>query len=208
MTGDIAIRDARSEAVAAWRSESAELVAMLVAASQPYLSALYGESSAGAAIFAALMKCESSEFLAGHAQVLCEETDPRGCYVALPGSQLPACRRAELCEALRYFGAGAAASLGKRLALLSSLFPPVRDSDFYLSKLAVHVEARGRGFGRLLLDHYMERGRQIGFRRFRLDVSCGNHGAKHLYEAAGFRVIDQRHSAQFDLSYLAMMAER
>ena len=207
MTADAAIGDVRFEPAAAWMKHRSDLIPMLVAASQPYLSALYGEPRAGAAIFAALMACGTSEFSVGHAQILCEAADPRGCYVALPGSQLPACRRAELCEALRYFGAGAASSLGKRLALLSSLLPPVLDGDFYLSKLAVDAASRGRGFGRLLLDHYMERGRRMGFRRFRLDVSQDNHAARHLYEAAGFRVIEQRHSAPFDLTYLAMLAE-
>lgn len=208
MIADTSIRDLRFEPAAAWMKHKTDLIPLLVAASQPYLGALYGGPPAGAAIFAALMACDASEFSAGHAQILCEAGDPRGCYVALPGSQLPACRRAELCEALRYFGAGAASSLGKRLALLSSLFPPILDGDFYLSKLAVQAAARGRGFGRLLLDHYMERGRQMGFRRFRLDVSQKNHAARHLYEAAGFRVIERRHSAPFDLTYLAMLAER
>ena len=121
---------------------------------------------------------------------------------------MPTCRRMELLESLRYFGSGAAAFLAARLTLLGSLFPPVGEDVFYLGKLAIRPDMRGRGRGRSLLDHYLARGRQLGFHRFRLDLSSDNGAARRLYEAAGFRVVEQRCSAPFGLSYLAMMAER
>lgn len=187
-------------------SSRADLASLLLAASQPYARALYGDGPAAATIYRALMCQSSSELSGDRLQLLMEERKLLGCYVALAGRDVAACHRAELVEALRYFGPGAADILGTRLASLGPLFAPVGENEFYLSKLAVRPEARGRGIGRLLLDHYIARARKLGFRHLRLDLSSDNDAARRLYEAAGFRPVEQRCSARFGLTYISMRA--
>lgn len=184
----------------------ARLVRLALDAAQPYASALYGDDATATAIFAATMGHRSSEISLDRTQILMEGADLRGCYIALPGGELQACRRTELLEALRHFGPGRTALLRSRLASLGTLLSPVADDEFYLSKIAVCPEARGRGLGRVLLQHYLRRGRHMGFRRFRLDVCSDNLGARRLYERAGFHVVDQRRSDPHDLTYLSMAA--
>jgi RimJ/RimL family protein N-acetyltransferase len=60
--------------------------------------------------------------------------------------------------------------------------------------------------GGRLLGYYLAQGRGLGFHRFRLDLASDNIAARRLYERAGFRVTEQRHSASFALTYLSMSA--
>src|SRR5205823_4935845 len=92
----------------------------------------------------------------------------------------------------------------ERFVTLAALFAPVASDEFYLSKIAVCPRARGHLLGRVLLDHYIEKGRRMGFRRFRLEVSHTNLGAIRLYESAGFRTVERRRSERHDLTYLSM----
>ena len=181
------------------------LVSLVVDAAQPYARALYGEDGVAAEVFAAAMARPAAEIAIERTRVLMEGGELRGCYVALPGGEVRAGRRQELLEALRLLGSARIAGMRQRLVELAGLFAPVADDEFYLSKLAVEPAARGRGLGRVLLQHYVERGQQLGFRRFRLDVSADNTAARALYAHAGFEVAEKRRCHPFDLTYLAMV---
>ena len=121
----------------------ADLVSLLVAAAQPYAQALYGEGPASAAIFAALMSRSFSELSADRVQVLLEATELCGCYVALPGAELPTCRRMELLESLRYFGSGRR-RLSCRAAHLARLALPTGRRRCLLSRQTRHSSGHER----------------------------------------------------------------
>ncbi len=63
------------------------------------------------------------------------------------------------------------------------------EEDLYIFMIGVDASWRGRGIGRLLLQHAEEEARRLGKRRLRLGVVENNHAAKHLYESAGFRTL-------------------
>lgn len=184
----------------------AELVSLLLEAARPYACTLYGDEPTALSVFAAAAASSSCDVSFGRTRVLMDGEALLGCYAAVPGDELPACRRAELIEALRQAGPGGAAALHARLAALGTLLPPVSPDEFYLSKVAVRFEARGCGLGRRLLGDFLEQGRRRGFRRFRLDVAQGNLAARRLYEQSGFRVVEERSSRSGALSYLSMSA--
>jgi GNAT superfamily N-acetyltransferase len=56
-----------------------------------------------------------------------------------------------------------------------------------LRKMYVAAEHRGRGLGRRLVRHAIERARALGFRRVELTTAIRLEAAVHLYESAGFR---------------------
>ena len=64
--------------------------------------------------------------------------------------------------------------------------------ELQLLALAVLPEARRRGVGRRLLEHLLEEARASGGQRVILEVARTNTAARHLYEAAGFRVFNVR----------------
>ena len=57
--------------------------------------------------------------------------------------------------------------------------------------IAVHPDEQGRGVGRLLLEHFMDQGRDENVRRVHLEVRDGNP-AIGMYRAAGFSQVGRR----------------
>ncbi|CAN5661178.1 ribosomal protein S18-alanine N-acetyltransferase [soil metagenome] len=61
-----------------------------------------------------------------------------------------------------------------------------------LGNVAVAMEARGRGLGRMLVVESLERVRKRGARECFLEVRESNTSARKLYEQTGFTVIGRR----------------
>jgi putative acetyltransferase len=64
---------------------------------------------------------------------------------------------------------------------------PMRDGVYELSKMAVSPHLRGRGLGRLLLQHLIAQARSLGARSLFLGSNTRLKNAIHLYESVGFR---------------------
>jgi [ribosomal protein S18]-alanine N-acetyltransferase len=58
----------------------------------------------------------------------------------------------------------------------------------HLARVIVRPDARGRGYGRVLVTALLERAASRGARLATLNVYCENEAARRLYEAAGFAV--------------------
>ena len=58
-----------------------------------------------------------------------------------------------------------------------------------LKRMYVVPEARGRGYGRLLLAALEQAARELGYRRVRLDTGPINWEAKQLDRSTGYRAI-------------------
>lgn len=62
----------------------------------------------------------------------------------------------------------------------------------YLHKLGVHPEAQGQNLSRLLLAEAARETRETGHSFLRLDTAANRPKLRALYEAAGFRRVDER----------------
>jgi GNAT superfamily N-acetyltransferase len=62
----------------------------------------------------------------------------------------------------------------------------------YLHKLGVHPAAQGQGLARLLLAGAAQETRETGRPFLRLDTAANRPNLRALYEAAGFRAVDER----------------
>jgi ribosomal protein S18 acetylase RimI-like enzyme len=102
---------------------------------------------------------------------------------------------------------GARTALLDRLGAVRSVFAPVASDQWYLSKLAVAPNARGRGLGRRLVEAYLRSGEDAAFRRYRVDVEAANAPAIRLYESHGFRVVHDASSDRAGIRYLGMTME-
>jgi N-acetylglutamate synthase-like GNAT family acetyltransferase len=54
-----------------------------------------------------------------------------------------------------------------------------------------HPSVRGRGLGRRLLGELIERAREVGYERLRLETFSLLRTAAHLYRSFGFEVVDE-----------------
>jgi len=70
---------------------------------------------------------------------------------------------------------------------MDSLIRPMGDGVYELSKMAVSPTMRGRGIGRLVLQHAIAEARSLGAKKLFLGSNSVLKNAVHLYEAVGFR---------------------
>ncbi|HMU25979.1 MAG TPA: GNAT family N-acetyltransferase [Solirubrobacterales bacterium] len=63
------------------------------------------------------------------------------------------------------------------------------NEDAWLEDLFVDESARGKGYGRTLVEAAVERARSRGCDRIQLDVNQANEPAVKLYESCGFRPV-------------------
>jgi ribosomal-protein-alanine N-acetyltransferase len=64
--------------------------------------------------------------------------------------------------------------------------------EAHLLNLALAADARGQGFGRLLLDHLVDQAVRAGADSMYLEVRPSNDRALRLYQRAGFEAIGRR----------------
>jgi ribosomal protein S18 acetylase RimI-like enzyme len=186
----------------------AEAVVPLVHdAGRPYFDWLFGGPEAARRRLAGWSARASSEVALERVTVLFEDGEPAGLFVALPGAELAACRKADAVALLQETESSERRAVMERLAAVRSLFAPVAEGEWYLSKLAVLPARRGRGLGGRLADAYLAAGAEQGFTRYRLDVDAGNTAALGLYESRNFRIAHDRSSEAAGLRYLGLVRE-
>jgi GNAT superfamily N-acetyltransferase len=181
------------DAVATW----------MIDASSPYLPWLLGGVEATRRLVLGQLRQPVSELSADASYVLLENGRCLGGFVAFAGSALGTARRADVRAIVRGAQAVDRKALSQRLELARDMFLPVPSDCFYLSRIGVLEEARGRGLGTRLMDEYLQIGSRNGFRRFRLDISDGNAAAAAL--CARHRFASMKPVARApDFGYLAM----
>ena len=156
-------------------------------AGNPYFDAFFGSHDAAHRALQRWMARPSSEVAITRVTLLCERGRSAGCFVALSGTELASCLRADSFAALREAGPEGRRALLERARGLAAARVPVPENAYFLSKLAVAADLRGAGLGRALLEEFLAAGRRRGFRVFRTDARPEDAHIMHLYESAGFR---------------------
>ena len=98
-------------------------------------------------------------------------------------------------------------ALTLRLTNVSDLMAPVGDDEYYLSKLGLAQQFRGKRLSRTLVDSYIEEGARLGHSRYRLDVHADNEAAIRCYRSAGFEISRRSQSQDGTLKYYSMSYE-
>lgn len=175
-------------------------------ATWPPLHWLLGQAEPTPAELARWMARESSEASIRRLVMLLDNGDPAGGFIALPASEVPACRHADTMALITGVSRPARPELLRRLRAVAQLQAPIDAGAYYLSRVGVSRQFRGRGLGRTLVEGFLEAGRSQGFRRFCLDVRPDNSAAVRLYESVGFRPV-AAHSAEGMRSMTMLLQE-
>lgn len=177
-------------------------------AGNPYYDWFFGGATEAESGLAQWMRRPSSEVFVGRVRLLVDDLHSVGGFIAMPGSELAACRRLDALASMQAAERAQRDSVLARMRLAHGLFGSLSAQDFYLSKMGVLSGHRGAGHGATIVRQYLDLGAELGFQRFRLDVSAGNRAAVRLYEAAGFRVLRESSlPGQGDMTYLDMALE-
>ena len=71
-----------------------------------------------------------------------------------------------------------------------------------LRKMYLHKKSRGQGLGRKLLEHAIQRARELGFHKIELETASVLKDAIRMYERYGFKPIEREHlPARCDQAY-------
>lgn len=174
-------------------------------AGNPYFDWFFGGSAAARCALDQLMRDEASEIAIRRACLLLDRKRAIGGFIALAGAELARARQHDTLTIVAWARADRRRLL-KQIVASKGLFAPVAADDFYLSKMGLVPERRGRGLGHVLVGEYLRRGEEAGLSRFRLDVHADNAAAVSIYGTAGFEVAEV--TTRQGMTYLAMVRGR
>jgi putative acetyltransferase len=84
---------------------------------------------------------------------------------------------------------------------------PLDQSTIELRKMYFKPEVRGLGYGQELLASMIEKARNLGYLRIYLETASVLNQAVHIYEKAGFKPVDEKHTPRCDQAYVLELAE-
>lgn len=186
------------EAVDDPRRFEGDVLALAAAASAPYASFAFGDPALAAAVDAYLFARDVAEFSPPAGRLFLVDGRPAGLVALLTGRELATRRLAGAVALTRsglleQRGPGDDDDVRAHVRLAgTALLKPAAD-DLYLSRIAVHDAARGRGVGSALLEYVLDEGRRRRCPRCVLEVAPERAAAAYaLYERHGFRETDRR----------------
>jgi putative acetyltransferase len=79
---------------------------------------------------------------------------------------------------------------------------PLDETTIELRKMYFDPSIRGRGLGKKLLVEMIEKAKNHGYLRVYLETASVLKQAVHIYENAGFRPVDVKHTPRCDQAYV------
>ena len=177
-------------------------------AGNPYFDWLFGSPEEAQIALSDWMKRDTSEVAATRIEVVRDGEDEVGGFIGLDAADLRAARTADAIALVRGTAPAKRSALVAKLELARELFRVPDPGEFYLSKMGVHPSVRGRGHGRLVLDSFLARGRDLGAEVFSLDVAAGNERARRLYEDVGFYAVAEGVIRGSAVEYVSMLYDQ
>ena len=168
-----------------------EFMALEAAASAPYQRFIYSTTAEALRAQALLFERGVGEFMPPAGRLLILDGKPAGMVACLTGAALPRARLAA-GAALTRAGLLADAAIARRVQLASTTLLKPAPDDFYLSRIAVHEDFRGRGVGAALMQHVLDEAARSQAKRCVLEVAPEAAAAIALYRRHAFEEIDRR----------------
>lgn len=159
------------------------------ASARAYNRFVYRDSDVSARIRRHLFRHGVAEFSPPHGRALVEDGALVGILACLGGDRL---QRTRLQGAMHLRRSGILddeQGLVDRLKAAHAATLSPDDGDFYLSRIAVAEEHRGRGLGAHLLERFEAAADERGAERLVLDVDADAEDAVSFYRNAGYREI-------------------
>ncbi len=186
---------------------TSEILTGIHEAGNPYYDWFFGGHDVARKILGRWMTRISSEVSISRAKLLLEDHQHAGGFIALTGKDLLACRKSDMLALMKEMAPDLKFDLTGRFAAARALFPRVEADAYYLSKIWVTPDYRGRGLSREILQEFLVTGRAEGFELFQVDVFSENKIAIRLYQSFGFETTHTSSFIEANLEYFSMTLE-
>jgi ribosomal protein S18 acetylase RimI-like enzyme len=94
-----------------------------------------------------------------------------------------------------------AGALNERIVPFLTCIPEAAEEDWVIEWVATKPAHRGKGLVKALLQEVLKIGAERGHAQSQIGVLIGNTAAQRAYESAGFRVVDEKTSPQFEATF-------
>jgi len=94
-----------------------------------------------------------------------------------------------------------AGAMNERILPFLTCIPEAEEEDWVIEWVATKPAHRGKGLVKQLLQEILKLGAERGHARSQIAVLIGNSAAQRAYESAGFRVVDEKTSPQFEATF-------
>ncbi len=185
-----------------------QVIHLIYEAGLPFYDYLLGNSENAYSCLEQMVRKESSEVFIRNVTVLVEDNEVVGGLLALDSSKLKECRISDSEILFNFFKYESEDQLLNKLTVAQELFKHLPISEYYLSKITVAQNHRRKGYGRELFQRYLDKGKELGYSRFSLEVSGTNTSAKNLYKSFGFQIQSRSKSSVANMEYCYMLLDK
>jgi putative acetyltransferase len=84
---------------------------------------------------------------------------------------------------------------------------PLNETTIELRKMYFDPSIRGRGLGKQLLAKMIEKAKNLGYLSIYLETASVLKQAVHIYEKAGFKPVDVKHTPRCDQAFVLELAD-
>jgi len=186
---------------------TSEILTGIHEAGIPYYDWFFGGHDLARTILGKWMSRTSSEVSLSKVKLLFEDDEHVGGSISLTGTELLNCRKSDMLALMKDMVPDHGLDLSERFAAARALFPRVDSEAYYLSKIWVTPDYRGKGQSREILQEFLASGQAKGFHSFQVDVFAENQPAIRLYQSFGFHVTHTFSFEKASLKYLSMKLE-
>jgi ribosomal protein S18 acetylase RimI-like enzyme len=174
------------------------------AAGNPYYDWFFQDPEISHKFIRLWIRNPQSEIFIARIHALFVDGQIAGGFIALNGENLLKCRKADMKYIVTKTNLEQRKKMMLRLSLSEGLFPTVSKDEYYLSKIGINPSFKGKGYGSVLMDKYLEQGVKRGLNKYRLDVFAKNQIAIKCYEKHGFKIDKETTTKNGELKYFSM----
>lgn len=186
------------------KSINQSILPWIEAAGNPYYDWLFQDPATTTFFMKLWIRNRQSEIFIARIQALFIDDQIAGGLIALNGEDLFKCRKADTKYLIIKTNLEQRKEMILRLSSSEGLFPTVSEDEYYLSKIGINPSFRGKRYGSLLMDKYLEQGAKSGLNKYRLDVFAENQIAIKCYEKYGFKIDKETTTKNGELKYFSM----
>jgi GNAT superfamily N-acetyltransferase len=177
-------------------------------AGQPYFDWLCGSRDLSERMVATWMTQPSSEVFVQRIDFLQCGSALAGGVIGIGGAELKKARTADINAYWATLDVNSRGALIEKLSQSVSVFAPVAEDEYYISKAVLDRSYQAKGLAKMLVAHFLDQGNALGYSKFRADIHTENWPSLRCARSMGFEIFYTGESSDGALRYHGLRMER